>query len=120
MNLLFKNIIKIYNFYMGGKTYAVKIQKNPFGGDYNPNQWPEEIWKEDMTYFKEAHINSATINVFHGQRYSRQKMCMIFHSLTRSLICFQMKITILSWQHLQQALPAWMVKEISGDNEHRL
>ena len=35
-----------------------------FGGDYNPNQWPQEIWQEDMRIFRNAHINSATINVF--------------------------------------------------------
>ena len=26
-----------------------------------PNQWPKEIWKEDMAYFKDARINSATM-----------------------------------------------------------
>ena len=35
-----------------------------YGGDYNPNQWPKEVWKEDMRIFKDAHINTATINVF--------------------------------------------------------
>ena len=35
-----------------------------YGGDYNPNQWPKEIWQEDMRMFRDAHINSATINVF--------------------------------------------------------
>ena len=35
-----------------------------YGGDYNPNQWPREIWNQDMAYFKDARINSATINVF--------------------------------------------------------
>ncbi len=35
-----------------------------YGGDYNPNQWPREIWDEDMRMFRDARINSATINVF--------------------------------------------------------
>ena len=35
-----------------------------YGGDYNPNQWPKEVWEQDMAYFKDARINSATINVF--------------------------------------------------------
>ena len=34
-----------------------------YGGDYNPNQWGKEVWKEDMRIFKDARINSATINV---------------------------------------------------------
>lgn len=35
-----------------------------YGGDYNPEQWPESVWKEDMRLFKEAHINEVTLNVF--------------------------------------------------------
>lgn len=35
-----------------------------YGGDYNPEQWPEEIWHEDMRMFKLAHINTVTLNVF--------------------------------------------------------
>lgn len=25
-----------------------KLKKLPYGGDYNPEQWPEKIWEEDM------------------------------------------------------------------------
>ena len=35
-----------------------------YGGDYNPNQWPRDVWDEDIRLFKQAGINSATINVF--------------------------------------------------------
>ena len=35
-----------------------------YGGDYNPYQWPQESWGEDIQVFKQAKINSATINVF--------------------------------------------------------
>lgn len=34
------------------------------GGDYNPDQWPREVWLEDMRLFKLAHINVATLPVF--------------------------------------------------------
>ncbi|MDP4088432.1 MAG: beta-galactosidase [Bacillota bacterium] len=40
----------------------------PFGGDYNPDQWPEEIWKEDMRLFKLAGINIVTLPVFSWAR----------------------------------------------------
>ncbi|MGP4007823.1 hypothetical protein [Streptomyces sp. 4N124] len=26
---------------------APRTPKIPFGGDYNPEQWPEEVWDED-------------------------------------------------------------------------
>jgi len=35
-----------------------------YGGDYNPEQWPKDIWDEDMRMFKLAGIDVATINVF--------------------------------------------------------
>ncbi|MFF1680896.1 beta-galactosidase [Streptomyces sp. NPDC058256] len=35
-----------------------------FGGDYNPEQWPEETWHEDVRLMKEAGVNSVTLGVF--------------------------------------------------------
>ena len=46
------------------KRYSDKVQKIVYGGDYNPEQWPEDIWKEDMRLFKEAGIDIVTLNVF--------------------------------------------------------
>lgn len=40
------------------------FDKMLYGGDYNPEQWPREVWDEDMRILKKAHINSATVNVF--------------------------------------------------------
>ncbi len=40
------------------------ITKILYGGDYNPEQWPEEIWQEDMRLFHLAHVNVVTLNVF--------------------------------------------------------
>lgn len=41
-----------------------KLPKMWYGGDYNPEQWDEEAWKEDDRMFKLAGIDVATINVF--------------------------------------------------------
>ncbi|MFH8708060.1 beta-galactosidase [Streptomyces rubrogriseus] len=35
-----------------------------FGGDYNPEQWPEETWPEDVRLMKAAGVNSVTLGVF--------------------------------------------------------
>jgi beta-galactosidase len=40
------------------------IPKMLYGGDYNPEQWPKEIWQEDMRLFKLAGVDIATVNVF--------------------------------------------------------
>lgn len=35
-----------------------------FGGDYNPEQWPEEVWHDDMRLMKLARVNFVTVGVF--------------------------------------------------------
>jgi len=35
-----------------------------FGGDYNPEQWPEPVWGEDYRLFDEARIDTVTLGVF--------------------------------------------------------
>ncbi|MFD9007214.1 beta-galactosidase [Streptomyces sp. NPDC059582] len=35
-----------------------------FGGDYNPEQWPEETWPQDVRLMKDAGVNSVTLGVF--------------------------------------------------------
>ncbi|WP_405900881.1 beta-galactosidase [Streptomyces sp. NBC_00727] len=39
-----------------------------FGGDYNPEQWPEEVWEDDVRLMKEAGVNSVTLGVFSWAR----------------------------------------------------
>ncbi|MDG4856827.1 beta-galactosidase [Streptomyces sp. T-3] len=35
-----------------------------FGGDYNPEQWDEPVWKEDDDLMRRARVNLATVGVF--------------------------------------------------------
>lgn len=35
-----------------------------FGGDYNPEQWSEQVWKEDDLLMREARVNLVTVGVF--------------------------------------------------------
>lgn len=35
-----------------------------FGGDYNPEQWPREIWREDVALMRRAGVNLVTVGVF--------------------------------------------------------
>jgi beta-galactosidase len=36
----------------------------PFGGDYNPEQWTEEVWTQDYKLFDAARIDTVTLGVF--------------------------------------------------------
>lgn len=35
-----------------------------YGGDYNPEQWPEQSWQEDVRLMREAGVNFVTVAVF--------------------------------------------------------
>lgn len=35
-----------------------------FGGDYNPEHWPEEVWAEDLALMKAAHVSMVTAGIF--------------------------------------------------------
>ncbi len=35
-----------------------------YGGDYNAEQWPEEVWIEDCELMREAGVNLVTVGVF--------------------------------------------------------
>ncbi|WP_043264679.1 beta-galactosidase [Streptomyces sp. CT34] len=35
-----------------------------FGGDYNPEQWPEEVWAEDLALMKAARVTTVTAGIF--------------------------------------------------------
>ena len=34
------------------------------GGDYNPDQWPPEVWEDDMRLMKAAHCNAMSVGIF--------------------------------------------------------
>ncbi|MCS7464557.1 beta-galactosidase [Paenibacillus doosanensis] len=42
----------------------VKLPHLFYGGDYNPEQWPEEVWKDDMRLMKKAGVNIVSIGIF--------------------------------------------------------
>lgn len=35
-----------------------------FGGDYNPEQWPAEIWAEDLALMRAAGVNLVSVGIF--------------------------------------------------------
>ena len=39
-------------------------RKVRYGGDYNPEQWPREVWEADHAAFDLASIDTLTLNVF--------------------------------------------------------
>jgi beta-galactosidase len=45
-----------------------KVPHVLYGGDYNPEQWPEDVWLEDVRLMREAGVNLVTVGVFSWAR----------------------------------------------------
>ena len=39
-----------------------------FGGDYNPDQWPEEVWLDDVRLMRAAGVNLVSVGIFSWAR----------------------------------------------------
>ncbi len=35
-----------------------------YGGDYNPDQWPEDVWDDDVRLMKKAGVNLGSVGIF--------------------------------------------------------
>lgn len=82
-----------------------------YGGDYNPEQWPKEIWKEDLRLFDLAGINSATVNVFSWaelqpseEEYNFAELDEIIDMLSKANIQIVLATST-------GAMPAWLVRK---------
>lgn len=82
-----------------------------YGGDYNPDQWPEEIWKEDMRLFKKAGINIVTLPVFSWAKLQPNEDTYDFGWLDKimDLVAENDMSTCLATSTAAQ--PAWMSKK---------
>lgn len=79
-----------------------------YGGDYNPNQWPREIWTEDMRMFRNAHINSATVNVFSWAKLQPSEDKYDFSELDDIIAMLSAENYDIVLATSTGALPAWM------------
>lgn len=82
-----------------------------YGGDYNPNQWPKDIWQEDMRIFKDAHINTATINVFSWAKIQPSEHEYNFDELDEIVDMLSKENYDIVFATSTAALPGWMVRK---------
>lgn len=47
-----------------GPLLGSRLPHLAYGGDYNPEQWPQEVWAEDVRLMREAGVNLVTLGVF--------------------------------------------------------
>lgn len=90
---------------------SAKIKKIPYGGDYNPEQWPEDSWAEDMRLFKLAHINILTVNVFSWAMLQPKENTYDFSKLDKIMELIRENDLNVCLATSTAAHPAWMARK---------
>jgi beta-galactosidase len=54
-----------------------------YGGDYNPEQWPEAVWPEDVRLMREAGVNLVSLAIFSWSRLQPDPETFTFDWLDR-------------------------------------
>lgn len=91
--------------------YGNNIRQVLYGGDYNPEQWPEEVWAEDMRMMKEAHINIVTLNVFSWAALQPDEDTYNFEKLDRIMEYIHENGLKVCLATSTGAHPAWMARK---------
>lgn len=91
-------------------AYGKKVKKILYGGDYNPEQWPEEVWEEDMRMLKKAHINEVTLNVFSWAALQPDEDTYHFEKLDKIMELVRKNGLKVCMATSTGAHPAWMAK----------
>jgi beta-galactosidase len=78
------------------------------GGDYNPDQWPPEVWREDMRLMKLANCNAMSVGIFAWTRLEPEEGRFDFSWLdtVMDLLVANQGYAVLATP--SGARPAWM------------
>lgn len=87
-----------------------KVHEILYGGDYNPEQWPEEVWHEDMRLLKKANINILTLNVFSWATLQPSENEYDFDKLDKIMELVRENGFRVCMATSTAAHPAWMAK----------
>ena len=86
------------------------VHKILYGGDYNPEQWPEDTWDEDMRLMKLAHIDVVTLNVFSWAALQPSEDTYCFDKLDRIMEKVTSNGLKVCLATSTSAHPAWMAR----------
>jgi len=79
-----------------------------FGGDYNPEQWSEDVWQEDVRLMQEAGVNLVTVGVFSWARLQPTPDTWEFEWLDRVLDLLHEHGIAVDLATATASPPAWL------------
>jgi beta-galactosidase len=85
-----------------------KLPQIWYGGDYNPDQWPPEVWDEDIRLMKLASFNVPTVPVFSWANLQPDEETFDFGWLDRVMDLLAQNAIHACLATSTAAQPAWM------------
>lgn len=82
-----------------------------FGGDYNPEQWSEDRWQEDVLHMKEAGVNLVSVAIFGWAKLEPRDGQYEFDWLDRVLNLLHEHDIMVNLATGTASPPAWLVKQ---------
>ncbi|MDQ0753555.1 beta-galactosidase [Streptomyces africanus] len=81
-----------------------------YGGDYNPEQWPEEVWVEDMRLMREAGVTMVSVGIFSWALLEPAEGVYDFSRMDKILAMLQENGIAADLATPTAAPPAWFFK----------
>ncbi|MFI5805126.1 beta-galactosidase [Streptomyces sp. NPDC051561] len=81
-----------------------------YGGDYNPEQWPEEVWAQDARLMREAGVTMVTVGVFSWAKLQPRPTRWDFGWLDRLMDLMAEHSIAVDLATATASPPAWLVR----------
>jgi beta-galactosidase len=92
----------------------LRIPGIAYGGDYNPEQWPEEVWAEDMRLMREAGVTMVSVGIFSWALLEPAEGVHDFSRMDRILDLLQENGIAADLATPTAAPPAWFFHQHPG------
>ncbi|MCS5713166.1 beta-galactosidase [Herbiconiux sp. CPCC 205716] len=81
-----------------------------FGGDYNPEQWPDSVWDEDVSLMAQAGVNLVSVGIFSWARLQPAEGVFDFEWLDRILDKLHANGIAVDLATATASPPPWLVR----------
>jgi beta-galactosidase len=82
-----------------------------YGGDYNPDQWTEDIWQEDVRLMQKAGVNLVSLGIFSWAKLEPQPGVFDFTWLDQLMDLLHAHGISVNLATPTASPPAWMAKK---------
>lgn len=93
------------------KWRTEKLPHLYYGGDYNPEQWSEDVWQDDMRLMKKAGVNLVSIGIFSWAMLQPDKDTYEFGWLDKLMDLLAENGIYADLATATASPPAWMARE---------